>query len=326
MATDTLRWGIIGCGDVTEKKSGPAFNRVPGSKLVAVMRRDAEKAADYARRHNVPVWYDDVNRLINDPEVDAIYIATPPDVHATLAIAAMEAGKPVYVEKPVATTVADAERMRDCAASTGVKLSVAHYRRAVPMFEQIGRWMAGGEIGTIRTVRISMLQADRPEALKDPRILWRVMPESGGPGGHFYDLAPHQLDLMLYYFGKVRGFQGYGVNQAGSYPARDAICGSMVFDSGVLFTGQWAFTVNDSHSEDLCEIQGTGGKIVFPFFGNRVEVTRQGVKMAVSFEHPEHIQEPMIARVTDYFLGKGENPCTIEEAIDSMRIMETFVG
>lgn len=326
MATETLRWGIIGCGDVTEKKSGPAFNRVPGSSLVAVMRRDAEKAADYARRHNVPVWYDDATQLIADPQVDAIYIATPPDVHASLAIAAMEAGKPVYVEKPVTTTVADAERMRDCATSTGVKLSVAHYRRAVPMFEQIGRWIAGGEIGTVRSVRISMLQADKPEVLQDPRILWRVMPESGGPGGHFYDLAPHQLDLILHYFGKIRGFHGFGVNQADSYPARDAICGSMIFENGIIFTGQWAFTVNEAQAEDLCEIQGTGGKIVFPFFGNRVEVTRQGVKMAVSFEHPDHIQEPMIARVTNYFLGKGENPCTIEEAIISMKIMENFVG
>jgi predicted dehydrogenase len=326
MENNILRWGIIGCGDVTEKKSGPAFNRVPGSSLVAVMRRDADKAADYARRHNVPVWYDHASRLIADPQVDAVYIATPPDVHASLAIAAMEAGKPVYVEKPVATTVADAERMRACAETTGVKLSVAHYRRAVPMFEQIGRWISGGEIGTIRTVRISMLQADHPDALQDPRIRWRVMPESGGPGGHFYDLAPHQLDLMLHYFGKVRGFQGFGVNQAGSYPARDAICGSMVFDSGVLFTGQWAFTVNEAQTEDLCEIQGTGGKIDFPFFGKRVEVSRQGVKMSVSFEHPEHIQEPMIGRVTDYFLGKGPNPCPIEEAIKSMQIMEAYVG
>ncbi len=149
--------------------------------------------------------------------------------------------------------------------------------------------------------------------------------ESGGPGGHFYDLAPHQLDLMLHFFGNVRAFQGFGVNQAGSYPARDAVCGSMVFDSGVLFTGQWAFTVNDTHAEDVCEIQGTTGKLVFQFFGNRVEITRQGVKMAVNFEHPEHIQQPMIEQVTAYFKGIGDNPCSASDAIASMRIMEAFI-
>ena len=87
-----INWGIIGCGDVTEVKSGPAFNKVPGSKLVAVMRRDAAKAADYAKRHNVPRWYNDAEALINDAEVNAIYIATPPSSHAAYALAAIKAG------------------------------------------------------------------------------------------------------------------------------------------------------------------------------------------------------------------------------------------
>lgn len=326
MASDILRWGIIGCGDVTEKKSGPAFAKIPGSALAAVMRRDAEKARDYAERHGVPAWYDDALRLIEDPNVDAIYVATPPDAHETCTISALRAGKPVYVEKPMATTVAACERMLHAAQSAGVKLSVAHYRRAVPMFAQIREWLNSAEIGQPRTVRISMLQPDRPETLSDPRVRWRVMPETGGPGGHFYDLAPHQLDLMLHYFGEVRSYHGFGVNQAGSYPARDAVCGAMAFASGVLFTGQWAFTVNEAQSEDSCEIQGTLGNISFPFFGNRVEITRQGVKMAVEFEHPEHIQQPMIERVTAFFKGQGENPCSAEDAIASMRIMEAFLG
>src|SRR5688572_4356132 len=97
-----INWGIIGCGDVTELKSGPAFNKVNNSALVAVMRRDADKAADYARRHNVPRWYIDAAKLINDPEVNAIYIATPPNSHEAYTIDAINAGKPVYVEKPIA--------------------------------------------------------------------------------------------------------------------------------------------------------------------------------------------------------------------------------
>src|ERR1700690_3284048 len=97
-----VRWGIIGCGDVAEVKSGPGFQKAAGSQLVAVMRRRGDLAADYARRHGVPRWYDDARALIDDPEVDAVYIATPPDSPAASALRAAAAGKPAYVEKPMA--------------------------------------------------------------------------------------------------------------------------------------------------------------------------------------------------------------------------------
>ena len=80
---NAVKWGIIGCGDVTEVKSGPAFNKVKNSSLVAVMRRDGEKARDYAHRHNVPKWYSDAEALINDPDVNAVYVATPPSSHVS---------------------------------------------------------------------------------------------------------------------------------------------------------------------------------------------------------------------------------------------------
>ena len=89
-----LKWGFIGCGEVTEKKSGPAFNDVEGSEVIAVMSRNADKARSYAERHHVKRWYTDAQELINDPDVNAIYIATPPSSHATFAIMAMRAGKP----------------------------------------------------------------------------------------------------------------------------------------------------------------------------------------------------------------------------------------
>ena len=116
-----INWGIIGCGDVTEVKSGPAFNKVPGSRLIAVMRRDAEKAADYASRHQVDRWYANANALIQDPDVNAIYIATPPDVHEQYALAAIKAGKPVYVEKPMALNFASAKNMALAAAAAGAR-------------------------------------------------------------------------------------------------------------------------------------------------------------------------------------------------------------
>jgi predicted dehydrogenase len=131
-----INWGIIGCGDVTEVKSGPAFNKVPGSSLVAVMRRYAAKAKDYAQRHGVPKWYADAQQLINDPAVNAIYVATPPSSHLQYTLAAIAAGKPVYVEKPMSTDAAAALQMAAAANTHNIKLTVAHYCRQQPFFKK----------------------------------------------------------------------------------------------------------------------------------------------------------------------------------------------
>ena len=118
------RWGIIGCGDVTEVKSGPALQKATGSALVAVMRRDLSKAQDYARRHGVPRAYNSADALINDPEVDAVYIATPPSSHCALTLAVAAAGKPCLVEKPMAMNHGECRRMIEACAARGVPLWV----------------------------------------------------------------------------------------------------------------------------------------------------------------------------------------------------------
>jgi predicted dehydrogenase len=320
-----ISWGIIGCGNVTEVKSGPAFNKVPGSTLAAVMRRDAEKAKDYAARHHVPMWYADANELINDPNVNAIYVATPPDSHERYVLSALQAGKPVYVEKPMSTDLASCIRMADAAASTGVALTVAHYRRAVPMFVKIKELIHAGAVGDIRTVRLSMLQPDQSALIASTETNWRVDPAVGGLGGLFYDLAPHQLDLMFHFFGAIAESKGMSTNQAGLYEVRDIVSGLIHFENGILFNGTWCFTVAEELKEDLCEVIGSKGKISFPMFGNTVHVQKGSATDDINFIHPEHIQQPMIEKVVQYFLGKGENPCTADEAVLSFQLMEKFV-
>ncbi|MEJ7677692.1 MAG: Gfo/Idh/MocA family oxidoreductase [Segetibacter sp.] len=200
----TIQWGIIGCGDVTEVKSGPAFNKVTDSNLIAVMRRDAAKAQDYAERHNVPKWYTNAYDLINDPEINGIYVATPPLQHEEYTIASLQAGKPVYVEKPMAVSAAAARRMADAANKNEIKLSVAHYRRAQPVFIKLKELLDAKTIGDIKFANLQFfapsLSADQ---LKETKIKWRVDPAVAG-GGLFHDLAPHQLDLMLYLFDKYK--------------------------------------------------------------------------------------------------------------------------
>jgi predicted dehydrogenase len=318
-----INWGIIGCGNVTEKKSGPAFNKISGSRLVAVMRRDAAKAADYAQRHGIAKWYNDADELLGDAEINAIYIATPPSSHFAYAVAAMEKGFNVYVEKPVTRNAAEARQMADAVNKSNIKLTVAHYRRAVPMFLYVKELLDKQTIGDIRTVQIRMWQSSKPALVADVANNWRVQPEISG-GGYFHDLAPHQLDLMLFYFGEPATYSGYSLNQSGLTPADDHVCGQILFKNKVVVNGSWCFNVAESETIDSCDIIGAKGKITFPFFGKFVTYNNETEEKTVEFIHPQHIQQPMIEKIVAYFKGEGPNPCSIDEAVVLMEIMDGF--
>ncbi len=319
----TINWGIIGCGDVTEKKSGPAFNKVPNSRLLAVMRRDAGKAADYAARHNVSQWYSDADAMMEQAGINAVYIATPPDSHLTYALEALQKGFHVYVEKPVTRNADEARQMAEAARSSSTKLSVAHYRRAVPMFLHVKELLAQQIIGDVRTVQIRMWQKLKPRLVATVETNWRVQPEQSG-GGYFHDLAPHQLDLMLFYFGKPVTYSGFSLNQSGAYPADDQVCGQILFENQVTVSGSWCFNVAENEVTDSCEIVGSKGKITFPFFGNTVSWHTDTGSHTTTFEHPQHIQQPMIEKVVAWFNGEQPNPCSIDEAVVLMEIMDAF--
>ena len=318
-----VNWGIIGCGNVTEKKSGQAYNKIPGSKLVAVMRRDAAKAADYAARHQVDRWYADADELLNDAEVNAVSIATPPAFHLEYAIAALKKGLDVYVEKPVTRTAAEAQAMAEAVKTYKGKLTVAHYRRALPMFLYVKELLEKKAVGDIRTVQIRMWKSIRPDLIANAETNWRVNPELSG-GGYFHDLAPHQLDLMLYFFGEPEKYHGYSLNQSNTYPADDHVCGEIVFKNKVVVNGSWSFNVAETQTIDLCEIIGTEGKISFPFFGSWVGLENEAGKHTEHFVHPEHIQQPMIQKIVAYFRGEGPNPCPVDEAVILMKILDAF--
>lgn len=319
----TIKWGIIGCGDVTELKSGPAFNKVPNSALVAVMRRDAAKARDYAARHHVPRWYSDATQLINDPEVNAVYIATPPSSHEEYTIAAIRAGKPVYVEKPMALNFSAAQRMVNAATANNIKLVVAHYRRQWPLFKKIKQLIDEKIIGDIRLARLEFYKPPATiEELNIEKNAWRVNPAIAG-GGLFHDLAPHQLDLLFHFFGEAQTVNGIATNQCGDYQADDMVAGNILFTNGIAFSGTWCF--NAAYSSDRCEIIGSKGKINFSFFSsNTIEVTINDTTSSQHFDALQHVQQPMIEQVVQYFLDKAPNPCTAEEGANIMRWMEKF--
>lgn len=317
-----IRWGMIGCGNVTEVKSGPAFNKVSRSQLFGVMRRDASKLEDYATRHAIPYFTTDANALINHPEIDAIYIATPPKFHQEYAIAAMNAGKHVYVEKPMALNVAACLHMKEAARILSAKLVIAHYRRELPLFLYVKKLIQEKAIGKVHTVNIVMHKYAKS---KDAYVNdWRVKPEIAG-AGFFYDLAPHQLDLVFYFFGKAISFTGSAKNQAGLYEAEDTVDGVIQMENDILVKGSWCFVVEPGVEKDLFEIVGTKGKICFPVFGHEVLVENEEASKHIYFDPPLHNQQNLIEKIVPYFLGDGENPCTAEDAIQSMEVMEAFV-
>jgi predicted dehydrogenase len=322
-----ISWGIIGCGDVTELKSGPAFNKVKNSELVAVMRRDAAKAKDYAFRHNVPKWYANANELINDPDINAVYIATPPSSHEEYSMAVLAAGKPVYVEKPMTMDAASAERMMNAVAKANGKLAIAHYRRAQPLFKKIKQLVADKAIGNARFARLSLYKKSyTQDDLNFEKTAWRVDPALAG-GGLFHDLSPHQLDLMYYFLGEPAKANGIANNQAGLYTADDMVTGNILFKSGVQFSGVWCFNVAASDEEDSCEIVGDKGKIIFSFFEHRpVTVIIDGKTETFSFEPLQHVQQPMIEQVVNYFLDEGPNPCSAEDGLKVMNLIDKFTG
>jgi predicted dehydrogenase len=320
---EKIKWGIIGCGDVTEIKSGPAFNKVSNSTLIAVMRRDGVKAKDYAQRHGVPKWYDNANDLINDEEVNAIYIATPPASHAEYAIKCIDAGKPVYIEKPMALNAAEAKNVADHSLKKNIQMVVAHYRREQPLFKKIKELIDSNEIGDIRHVKMELFK----KPLKSELVTsanWRIDPAQSG-GGLFHDLAPHQLDLMYYFFGEIKEVFGIGVNQASLYVADDLVTGSILFENKIVFNGTWCFTVSEYHEKDICEIIGSNGKITFSVFeGNVIRVEKNGQEEILTFPSIQHVQQPMIEAVVKYFLHKDKNPCSGKDGVVVMNLLDQF--
>jgi predicted dehydrogenase len=317
----TIRWGIIGCGDVTEVKSGPAFQKAPNSKLVAVMRRNGQLAEDYARRHGVPRWYDDGQALIADPEVDAVYVATPPYAHKAYTLMSAQAGKPVYVEKPMAMNFAECQEMIAACQAAGVPLLVAYYRRALARFLKIKQLVDEGAIGDPRAVAITLYQKHRP--LDPDHPAWRFDPAIGG-GGKFVDLGCHILDFLDYVLGPIRSAQGVAANQGNYYPAEDMVTASFEFESGAHGVGLWFFT--SYYDFDQTEIIGPKGKVSFSSFDAKpvVLITGEGItQFPIPF--PEHVQQPLIQSVVDHINGSGACPSTGETAARTNWVMDQIL-
>ncbi|NJC27645.1 Gfo/Idh/MocA family protein [Neolewinella antarctica] len=318
-----LRWGIIGCGNVTETKSGPAYQKTPGFQLSAVMRRDAEKLADYARRHNIPKTCTDAQALIDDPEIDAIYIATPPDAHKEYGLRVAAAGKPCCIEKPLAPCYADSKAIVEAFATANVPLFVAYYRRTLPRFEQIKTWLQEGAIGEVRHLN---WQFCRPPSATDlaREDNWRTDAKVA-PGGYFDDLASHGLDLFTHYLGNITDVHGFAVNQQGLYGAKDALSATWLHASGATGAASWNF--GSWQSMDRVEIFGSSGTIEFSVFADGpVKLTTDDRQAALNIDHPPHVQLPHVESMARHlFEAEFEHPSLGASALHTSWVMDQIL-
>ena len=321
---DVIRWGILGCGAVTETKSGPAFSRAEGGALVAVMRRTPHLAEDYARRHGAARWYTRAEDLIHDPEVDAVYVATPPGAHLELALAVAAAGKPAYVEKPMARSHAECRRMNEAFAAAGVPLFVAYYRRAVPRFVKVRALIAEGRIGRPTSLSYRYARSRHRSLGVDP---WRLDPEQSG-GGLLLDVGCHALDLFDWLLGPLEQVAGHAARRS---PDRgvveDVVAMSFRTQSGVLGTALWDFSGVEAH-EDQVELRGTDGVLRFAVFADAPIVALAPVRSDESFYlmQPTPIQEPLIQSVVDALRDRGTCPSTGETAARTSRVMDEVLA
>lgn len=319
-----INWGIIGCGKVTELKSGPAFNKVTGSRLIAVMRRNAEFAEDYAKRHNVPRFYTNADDLINDRDINAVYIATPPVNHMEYAIKVLEAGKPVYIEKPMALNYRECVRINETAKKHNLPVFVAYYRRTLPGFLKIKNLVETGEIGKPRFANFQIFNYPSEDE-KAGKLPWRVMPEISG-AGHFFDLGSHQVDYLDFLFGPVQKVASLVINQANLYSAEDFVSAGFLFNNNIAATGIWSFSASRKGNRDYFEIVGEKGIIKTSTFTYEpiVLINGNGRREFVN-ERPENIQFYLIEQIVKALSGKGEVVSTGISAARTSWVMDEVV-
>jgi predicted dehydrogenase len=320
-----INWGIIGCGNVTEVKSGPAFNKVKDSKLIAVMRRNKDLAEDYARRHRVPKVYTDAYDLINDKDINAVYVATPPESHAEYAIASIKAGKPVYIEKPMALNYTECQKINNAAEKHKVPVFVAYYRRALPGFLMVKELIEKGSIGEVRFIQLQLFKAPSKDEIEG-NLPWRVDPEIAG-GGHFFDLGSHQLDWLDYVFGPISNVRSIALNQAGLYKAEDFVTAGFLMDKGIVGTGTWCFNAPLDSGRDSIEIIGEKGSISFSSFSFVPIILKNesGTKQFIN-ERPEHVQFNLINKIVQSLHRKGTSPSTGITAARTSKVMDEIVA
>lgn len=318
----TIRWGIIGCGAVTEVKSGPAYQKTAGFKLTAVMRRDLEQAQCYAQRHKVATFSNNAADIINDDNIDAVYIATPPDSHKHYALLVAKAGKPCCIEKPLAPSYQESIAIELAFKEANVPLFVAYYRRSLPRFNKVKSLLKNGAIGQVRHIN---WQLNKPANNIDlsGQYNWRT-DKNIATGGYFDDLASHGLDLFSFLLGDFTQVAGIANNQQGLYSAFDTVTACWQHESGVTGSGSWNFGAEAR--QDKVTVVGSEGQLDFSVFDEvPVLLTQGGTKQEFIVDNPENIQLYHVNNIYQHLVNNKQHPSCGTSAVHTSWVMDEIL-
>lgn len=319
---ESVRWAMIGTGAVTEVKSGPGLYKSENSNLVGVYDINIEKAKDYAKRHGVKKVYEKIEDALNDDEVNAIYISTPPNFHKEMVLKAIEAKKPAYVEKPLALNYKEALEIKRASEEKNVPVFVAYYRRGQEKFITIKNIIESGEIGNIKTISLVHNMAVEKNELSRDTLPWRLIP-SITLGGKIVDMDTHVIDIVQFLIGDISEVRGFAINTGNYYDVEDT--GVMIFKIGdILATANWCYVADKT--EEKLTIVGDKGRIeTTGLFAGDVKVERDGEIKNLSFKEPEHAAMPFIQQVVNELIGKEKSNADLDSAINNVRVIDKLL-
>lgn len=319
----TLTWAMIGCGSVTEKKSAPGLYKSRNSTLKSVYSRSYDKAADFAKRHNIPKSCRSLDEILNDKEIDAVYIATPPKSHKDYALKCLASGKIPYIEKPMALNYQECLEILKASEKSKIPVYVAYYRRGLEKFQYIKSLIDQGALGKISVMRITQLMKPEAADLNKENLPWKVRFEETG-GGKFIDMGTHVLDLAQFFFGDFVEIKGIAANFGGFYRSEDCVAAIFECKSGVLVNGTWDYTA-DCNKEDILIIGSKASVETGGLAYNPVHITIDGKREIKSFDEPEHIAMPYEQMIIDEILGKAPSPADIISAANNVKTMDAIL-
>ena len=317
-----IRWGFLGCGNVVRKKSGDAFRSVPNSTISAIMRRDLAAAEDAARYFGASFWCDTQEALLAS-EIDAVYIATPPGLHYEQALACLQAGKPVYLEKPFARNYTEAAALTEAFRTAGIPLYVGHYRRALPRFLKIRQLLQSGIIGQIQSVDFFLNRVFDP---KEAQTKWLYNPVLSG-GGKFYDIAPHTVDIFQFLFGEIKTVSGSAVNLDMGCPLENLVEMDVTTEQGIH--GHLRFCCTAAEKSDRMTVTGSAGTMEFSVHGKmdiKIRNPEGALLEDMTIQDPVTVEQPMVQTVVEDLLGLGRCSSHAEEVLSTYYVIDQVLN
>ena len=313
-----LKWGLIGCGDISRKRVAPSLRDLQNCEFIAVNREKNELAESFASEFGARKWHKTWQELVTDDEIDAVYVATPVNLHCPQTIAAAESGKQVLCEKPMALAVAECDRMISACRANNVKLGIAYYRHFYPVIDRIKEIIASGEIGQVVFSQINAFEYFNP--LPTDSQYWFLRKEQAG-GGPMFDFGCHRIEVLLNIFGSVKYTKGFISRILFDREVEDTSTAFFSFNSGPNAV------LNITHAayepQDTMDIFGDKGSIHVPVLnaGDMTVRTQAGDRTE---EHsPEaNFHQPLIDDFTHAVLDDGSPAVNGEIGREVARIEE----